>query len=281
MFKQLLSKTLWAAVIMVGMTSISRAEGNTPDLWISKLTDSKENHQPLPNLSRLGVVDMASAYRIQTAFVRTHQARDDIMGFKASLTTQEMQQLFGIHRPLFGVLFKSGDLNNGSTISLKSTHRLEIETELGFIMKKPIYKPVQSVKELKQYVGAVVPVVEIPDVGFESYPINAIDLVAANTGSYCYLVKRDVNWIDKDLRHVSVTLFHDGEIVNQGQSKDALGDQWEALRWLVNQIVAEGWTIKEGHILMTGALGESVVATPGDYVARFNEGNALTLTVQE
>lgn len=273
---KLVSVMLLSSTPFAGMANVPSAEQ-----WISKLVDSKNNHQPIPNLSQAGVTDMASAYRLQTAFVRSYQSKDDIVGFKASLTTQEMQKLFGIHRPLFGVLFKSGDLSQNPTLSLSATHRLEIETELAFIIKKPIYKTVHSVSDLKKHVGAVVPVLEIPDVGFECNPMNAIDMVAGNTGSYCFLIKRDVNWINKPLNNVAVTLFHNDEIVNQGEANDALGDQWEALRWLVNQVVAEGWTIKEGHVLMTGALGQAVSAKPGKYVARYNEGNALTLNITE
>lgn len=268
------------AVLLASFALSSVVLANNSEIWVSQLNEAKTNQQPIPNLSQMGVVDLASAYRVQTAFVRECQTHDEIAGFKASLTTREMQSLFNIHRPLFGVLLKNGNLTHHPTLSLKTTHRLEIETELGFIFKTTINKPVVSVKELKKAVAAVVPVMEIPDVGFQHYPINAIDLVAGNTGSFCYLIKRDVNWLDKNLRHISVTLFHDGEIVNQGQANDALGDQWEALRWLVNQVVAEGWTIKPGYIMMTGALGESIVAQPGKYTARFNEGNVLTLNVE-
>ena len=45
--------------------------------------------------------------------------------------------------------------------------------------------------------------------------------------------------------------------------------QWQALRWLINQTVAKGYTITPDHILLSGAIGAAHPGKPGHYVAEF------------
>lgn len=264
-------------IVCWGLSSALLA--HTAERVANQVIHARHNHQSIPNISEMGITDLAHAYRVQTAVVKAQQEQDEIAGFKACLTTHSMQSRFGINRMVFGVLFKSGDISRSPTLFMKPPHHLTIETELGFITSKPIYKTVHSIEELKSAIGAVVPVLEVPDVGFEQSPFNAIDLVGGNGAAYCYLINRDVNWLHRPLNTIAVSLFHNGLIVNQGQGQDALGDQWEALRWLVNQVLAQGWTIKANQLLITGALGEAIDAEPGCYTARFDEGNELSLTI--
>jgi 2-keto-4-pentenoate hydratase len=48
-----------------------------------------------------------------------------------------------------------------------------------------------------------------------------------------------------------------------------MGSQWSAALWLVNTMVEQGWTIKRGNVLMTGALGNMIPGKPGRYRADF------------
>ncbi len=241
------------------------------DVLSKRLLEAYEKGEPIPNLSRDYTIDMSSAYQIQAAFVKARLVKDKVAGFKAGLTNSEAQAHFGITRPIFGVLFKSGNFSNKPVISLAKYNFMMVETEIGFITKKPIKQNVNSIAELKSYIGQVVPVIELPDVGFALQPITAPDLVAGNTGSKAYIIHDEINWYAEDINSLTVSLLHDGKIVNQGQGEDAMGDQWEALRWLVNQVLAHGWIIEKDNLLITGALGEMVEAKPGVYRAQFND----------
>lgn len=246
---------------------------------LSLLQMAAKSNQPIPNLSKLDKFNIAAAYEVQSAYVKSRMEKDGIAGFKAGLTSEDAQHSFGINRPIFGVLFANGDFTHKKEISLKKTHLLMVETEIGFITNKQIKNTVNSIDELKTYIDHIVPVIEFPDVGFESKSFNAVDLVAGNTGSYGFIVHTGMNWRNEDVNSITVSLFHNDNIVNQGRSIDAMGDQWEALRWLVNQVIAHGWTIEKGHLLITGALGNILDAQPGTYKARFNNHAEIEFTV--
>jgi 2-keto-4-pentenoate hydratase len=83
-----------------------------------------------------------------------------------------------------------------------------------------------------------------------------------------------------DPNAVAVTLYKDGEVLNQGTGRDVSGDQWHALLWLVNRTIDSGWTIEPGQLLITGAMGKPVPMSAGLYVADFGRFGRLEWNVE-
>lgn len=245
------------------------------DYLAKDLLSAREQRLPIPNVSQRVSLEMSDAYRIQNAYIQGRLQTARLAGFKAGLTSSETQAHFSVARPIFGALFNDGDLSATPKINMAQYRKMMIETEIGFITKKPIRKTVESVDELKSYIGQVAPVIELPEIHFAEHPVSGIDLVAANCAANGYVIDRTVNWLGRNINQISVTLTRNGKIVNQGEGQDALGDQWEALRWLVNQILFQGWNIETGFLLITGVLGEMTPAEPGHYRAQFNDGSQM------
>ena len=53
--------------------------------------------------------------------------------------------------------------------------------------------------------------------------------------------------------------------------------QLKALVWLVNTVLAQGYTLAAGHVLMTGSIGNMHPGAAGDYRAAFGTLGELTL----
>lgn len=268
------------AVLCICWTAQGMAD-ETADELAAKLYQAYEHSAPMPNLSKEYPMNMSLAYEVQKSFVKSILQKEKIAGFKAGLTSDEAQAEFNINRPIIGVLFKKGHRTNESTFILKNFNGLMIEAELGYIVKRRIHKKVNSIEELKRYISQVIPVVELPDVAFESTLKEAVDLVSVNTGSAYYMPEHKANLIGEDVNGITVTMSHNNNVILQGQGKDALGDQWEALRWLVNQILAHGWVIEKDYLLITGALGGMTEARPGQYKVQYNNGSVLTFQVTD
>jgi 2-keto-4-pentenoate hydratase len=245
------------------------------EVLAGKLLTAYEKKEPTPNLSAEIGPDMALAYQVQTLYVKGRLLNDKVAGFKAGLTAEASQNQFGINRPISGVLFASGDISKNRKLIIQKHQAPLIQMELGFITKKPILKTVQSVEQLKSLIAEVVPVIEFPNFGFKNTKINARDLVAANAAAGNYIIFTGFNWVDEDINAIAVTLSHNEMLINQGLGENAMGDQWEALRWLVNHVIAHGWTIEKGKLLITGSLGEGIAAKPGVYRVQYNNGPKL------
>ncbi len=251
------------------------------DVMAGKVYQAFEEQKPLPNLSLSHKMDMSAAYEVQRAYVRSRLNKDKIAGFKAGLTSDDAQARFNINRPIFGVLFSEGATKKHATFSLSKMNGLMIEAELGYIVKEKIHKKVNSIAELKNYISQIVPVIELPEVTFASKPVDGMDLVAANGGASYFLPDMDSSWLGQDVNSISVSVMYNNQIILQGQGKDALGDQWEALRWLVNQVLSHGWVIEKDNILITGALGGMTTAKVGEYKIQYNKGSAIEFRVIE
>ena len=156
-----------------------------------------------------------------------------------------------------------------------------LEAELGFITKESIRHPVSSVDELQKLFSHTLPVIELPDLGFADLKkLRATDIVAANVAARQYIIGSKVLLTDFNPNNIEVSVYHDGQRVITGQARDAMGDQWQALLWLVNKTLSQGYEIHKGAIFITGALGKMMPGTAGNYQAGFGALGAITFSVQ-
>lgn len=248
-----------------------------------QLLHSYRNHQLIPLVSSINPdLSVKQAYIVQNFYVKKRFASDKLVGFKAGLTSPTGQKKFNVNQALAGVLFASGDLSAVELIKLSQFKHLMLETEIGFEIGKTITGSIGNQTELKQYIKAVFPVIELPDLGFAGKP-TGVDIIAANAGAAAFIKgKPFTDFADLDLNRLTAKLSKDGKIINIGLGNDALGDQWEAALWLVNTVVVLGWVLEPGQFFITGAMGQMIKAEAGDYQADFGElGNISFLIISD
>ena len=233
--------------------------------------EAERDKEPIP-LPTIGNPELTleQAYEIQTEYVRLKLGNDRTAGYKAGLTSRGVQEKFGVSTPVSGVLFSSGMYMNSTSIDGSKLRSPVIETEIGFVVGKPIEEKITDAGRLMDHVSAIIPVIEIPETGFaDMKKLKAEDIVAANAGSAAFIAGAQKPLANDDPDVITVELVSDGETLYQGRGSDAMGGQREALLWLVNSVIGNGRKIEKGNILITGALGRVVPANPGRYVARY------------
>ncbi|MCZ6852897.1 MAG: hypothetical protein O7G86_03160, partial [Gammaproteobacteria bacterium] len=197
-----------------------------------------------------------------------------ISGYKAALTAQAGQKLFGAEGPGSGVLFTAGQRNCGVSLDLAGFHRPGLEVEIGYRLNAAITEPVNR-ETVMSKVGEILPMVEVVDIGYSDSEghqsdIHAIDLMAGNSGSAEYITGK-FDHFDGDVNKLTVSLSRNGDLLFSGQGSDALGDQRDALVFLVNQTLELNYLLEPGHYLMTGSLGRLHFAEPGSFIARYGD----------
>ena len=237
--------------------------------------------QRIPVLSiQYPELDVKTAYQVQNAYVKQRLAEDSIAGFKAGLTAETSWKRFGLDGPVAGVLLTSGKRKANSIIDKTAYKTLMMEVEIGFVIGKSIHCPLKNEAELKGHTWEVVPVIELPELGFiDMQRLKGPDIIAANIGSAQFIVGEKQKINNLDLNALQVTLKRNSEAVNQGKGTDALGDQWKAALWLVNTMVKQGWKIEPGHIIITGALGRMVPGKPGNYITNYGPLGTITFKI--
>lgn len=210
--------------------------------------------------------------------------KDSIVGFKAGITAEPQIKRFKAPSPASAPLFKSGLIivaDTKKTLTIKSFPGIMLETEIAFKTAKAIKKPVASKAELRDMIKSVHACIEIPRVYFTDLSrVFFFDLTAAGVGTYKFIIGPPRDFKNIDLDSVDVILTRGGETVNSGKGGDAMGSQWNALLWLVNNAVARNGGVEKDQYLLTGALGAMIPGKPGSYVAKF-PFDTLTFTITE
>ncbi len=222
--------------------------------------------QLLPGLT------LARAYGVQAALLALFRSHEDqVAGYKAGLTSQAMQQRFGAKSPALGVLLAS--MRRDETVESQAYYRLMLEVEIGYLLGKPILHPVTH-RTVCQYVLGIAPVVELPDLAFaDPQALTLPDIVAANVTCRGFILGKTVRAGQVDPNAVRGQLWREGQALGPAvDGRAALGDQWEALAWTVNQALALYGPLGEGAVIITGSLGPMFPGQPGSYRAVFSGG---------
>ena len=238
--------------------------------WSKKLLASLQNGQPYPNLSKEHPnASVANAYAVQKQFVsllEQSQHWGEVAGFKAAVTAHLAQQAMGLDAGVVGVLFTKGARKADYTLELD--RQVLFETEIGFVVGRNITSPV-TVDSVAEYISAYMPVIELAAPNLAERP-NGIDLIAANSASYGFIQGTQVtSKISTDIDTTRISQRHNGEELYSVNAGAIMEGQLDALTWLINEILIQGYELKPQQLLITGTIGPMTPAMPGRYSADF------------
>lgn len=147
---------------------------------------------------------------------------------------------------------------------------------------KPIERRLARVEELRDHIDGIAAAIELPNLDYEDADqLTALDIVATNVAAHRFIVADFVAPAARDANELSTALQCDGETLNNGAARDAMGDQWQAALWLVNTMIEQGWDLRPGQILLTGALGKMIRARPGRCIADFGDWGRIEFALVE
>ena len=243
--------------------------------WSTEQLQRLRDQRPYRNLSAdYPNASIEDAYSLQRAFVKALIEAGDwgsVVGYKAALTAPQAQQAMGSTHPVVGVLFGGGERLAQRPVS--TDRPVMLETELGFRLQHGL-----ATTQVEQAVGAcirsVTPMIELAAPNLEQRP-NAIDLGASNSATYAFIsgTAVDAEWQDPSARpnldRVSIRLFQDDNILHAESAGSIMQGQWQALTWLLNEVMRLGYPLAAEHLLMTGSIGSLHPGKPGDYRAEY------------
>lgn len=276
------SRKLMGAVLMLAAAVLAGC-GAQPPRPEQPVVAAWERGEPLPLLSALAPMSLDQAYAIQRAAVLQRLGDRAPDGFKAGLTAAAGQRAFGVDQPVAGVLWPGSalDASNGELVLSAAGYRQPmLELELAFRVSTPITEPVADARALRERIDLVYPAIEVPDLDFASGKLTGADIVAGNVAASRYLLGRGQRADGVDINALFAQLRRDGESVQTADATAVMGNQWQALLWLVNRSVASGWTLQPGQMLLTGAMGPMLPLLPGHYLADYGELGRLEFTVE-
>ncbi len=273
-----------AAALSLVTTIIFSTDSNAVNALsqIKRIVAAVESRQPAVVVSTDTSIDEAKAYKLQQQWVSDFLEGRRSEGYKAGLTSAAGQQRFGVDGPVAGVLLPGSRIEaaEDNVLSRNDYHNLMFEAELGFVAGNVIDSPVENIEALKAFFDAVVLAVEFPDLSFpQGESFTGIDIIANNVVANKLLVGKPLA-TSVDINALPVTIKKDDEVLLEAQSNAVMGDQWQALLWLVNHTIEQGWTIKPRQVLITGAIGRMLPAQTGAYSVNFGESGQIDFRIE-
>ena len=212
--------------------------------------------------------DADGAYAVQTLNTRlwTEQGRR-IVGRKVGLTAKAVQAQLGVDQPDFGVLFDDMSIEDGGVLDMTRVLQPKAEAEIALVLARDLDYPSATPDDVLKAAGHAVCAIEIVDSRIADWKITFADTVADNASSAFFVLGREPKSLKGlDLFTCGMALQLNGVVVSLGAGAACLGHPLNAAAWLARTLSQRGEGLREGDIILTGALGPMAPLSPGDQV---------------
>lgn len=235
----------------------------------ARLADAAARGVPCaPVRDLLGTEDIELAYAVQDVFAaRRAEAGGRLVGRKIGLTSPAVQRQLGVDQPDFGTLFADMDVSALPEVPFGRLIQPKVEAEIAFVLGEDLAFEPKGPDDVRGAVAYAVAALEIVDSRIADWDITITDTIADNGSSALFvLADRGVTLAEFEPREVTMSLFADDVLVSQGDGAACLGDPLAALAWLAGVSYRFGRPLRAGQVVLSGALGPMVPATPGSVV---------------
>lgn len=234
------------------------------------LWEAWSSARPLPALpDELRPADLEQGYAIQRAL-------DDLAGppagWKIAATSPAGQAHLGVTGPMVGRLYQRQSRQSGAALSVAGMQMRSAEPEFAFRFGADLSQPPGgdelTLDDVLGAVDALVLAVEVPDSRYADFAsVGVPSLVAdAMCGGHFVLGPVIDEWPELELPAQRARLIVGDQEVSSGTGAAVLGDPRAALAWMANQVLARGWELRAGDVVLTGASAAPIEVKAGDVV---------------
>lgn len=234
-----------------------------------ELFDAEMGHYQIatPTVSNPDMT-VEDAYAIQLENIaKKVAAGEKVIGMKIGLTSKAMQNLLKVNEPDYGHLTDRMLVLEGAYCPINELIQPKVEGELAFCLKKALRGPGVTIADVYNATEWVVPAIEIVDSRIKDWKITLADTIADNGSSARFIIGGRMTPIENvDMRLVGMTLEKNGELVNSGTGAEVLGNPAAAVAWLANKLSAFNIELREGNIVLAGALTAAIPVVKDDSI---------------
>lgn len=188
-----------------------------------------------------------------------------VKGKKIGLTSKAMQEMLGVDRPDYGHIFDDMIFNEDAPIDTSNYIAPRIEFEIAFVLRTDIDGNDATLDSVKEAIDYVVPAAELIDSRIKDWKIKFEDTVSDNGSSAGTVIgKQETQLEDVDLPAEKMTVYKNGETLDEGYGSAVLGNPLEAVVWLAKALAQYEISLKAGEVVLAGALTKAVDVESGD-----------------
>ena len=233
------------------------------------LAQARASRHPIPPVSAShGISGLDAAYAVAEINTRVRlESGRRIVGLKVGLTSRAVQQQLGVDQPDFGILFDDMEFLNGQEVPMARLLQPKVEAEVAFVVGRDIVGAAPTYSEFLGCLSHALPAIEIVDSAIADWKISLVDTVADNASSGLYVLgDQPVQLGALSLGEIGMQMTKNGQPVSIGSGAACLGHPLRAAYWLARTMAARGQGLRQGQVILSGALGPMVPVAAGDLV---------------
>ena len=236
--------------------------------------------EPIEPLSEsTGLVSIREAYQIQRCWTDLRRRHGEtVLGHKIGLTSQAVQEQFGVHEPDYGSLWGSrffpacGGL---AEIPFDDFLQPRIEAELAFLIGEPLPKGPITAEGVIASTESIAIAIEVIDSRVKDWRVKLADTVADNASFGAFtLGPWSASLVRSNLATVELAVNLDGKLVTRGSGDVALGNPARCVVALAETLRSYGVELEPGDIVLSGSLVRAVPIAAGDTFTVTSEAQA-------
>lgn len=186
-------------------------------------------------------------------------------GKKIGLTSAAVQQQLGVDQPDYGVLFADMELLDGATVDMGTLIQPKAEGEIALVVGRDLDAEQLSWGRFLRGLEYALPAIEIVDSAIADWRITLVDTVADNASCGLYVLGLEPRRIgDLALAGCGMDFRRNGSTASVGSGAACLGNPLRAAYWLARTMQGLGDPLREGDVILSGALGPMFALAAGD-----------------
>ena len=253
---------------------------NTLNKLAETIDNAAKTAEVVAQLSETDPINLEEAYEIQklSNLLRLERGESHT-GYKLGFTSKAKMEQMGVHDVIWGRLTNIMDIPNGGTLDLSRFIHPRVEPEIAFKISKDI-DTVLTLNNVKEYVEAVAPAIEVIDSRYKNFKFSLEDVIADNCSSSAYVLGR---WFSTDqaVNHLGIQLLINDQVVQEGNSSAILGDPWESMIEASKMAQKYYFKIQKGEVILAGAATSAEFVKSGDeVVASFEQLGKVHLKIK-
>ena len=271
--KQIDDREPSAGSIKTPESSIKIIDHNTMAKTIINAIKTKTPTAPITSLVSK-TISMDEAYKIQTIFdSHMKPIYGNTVGYKMAYASKASQEKWGIPAPVSGTFFKNQQVKTGGSVRADSFLGFHIESEIAFVLKKDIHKPIKTIEDIMPYLKSVHVGLDVPDLRYDKSKgkVQVADVIAMSCGTHTYVLGKGVSPKGLDYSKMHIALTRDTKEVYAGAASNVMGDPRESLRQLANRMIKAGTPLRKNQFILTGSVDgayfpKEISGRPGKYI---------------
>jgi 2-keto-4-pentenoate hydratase len=211
----------------------------------------------------------------------------DPIGWKIGAASEEIRRSEGLPGAAPGRIYRSTVFSSPAKLPARLfINYRNVECEFAFRLSDPLpaRRATYAEGEVAAAIECLMPTLEIGDTVFEDwYGASSFFGSCLDNGGGAALVCGEpiVDWHGLDLPNARIEISLNGQRINEGYGRAAMGHPLTSLTWLVNWLAKHGRGLEAGEIVSTGTCTGHCFCLPGDTVSvAFDYAGVLTASFE-